>query len=452
MWNRIFGILLLLPALNATPPALRVAAGAHRPTDSAPETRSPAIRPAAPLPAPDDGATLELVESWPVETTLDHPDIRDAADVWLELIAGATTSLEIAEFYLSDDPQGGGRLRAVVAEVERAARRGVRVRVLVEEAFYRNYPELPDQLGRLRGITVRRLDSKAFSRGILHAKYFIVDGSTVFVGSQNFDWRALDHIQELGLVIRGEQPGLFFRDIFDLDWDLAGAMPPGTCAPGTGRARADSIVAHHRVPASGRDCPALSVPGAGDGTIAPVASPIGLLPDAASWDEPRLLDLIDGAQTNLELQLLTMTPLGRDSTYYPDLEQALRRAAARGVRVRILLSDWCKSPHTVRHLKALALFPRVEIRFMVIPPWSGGFTPFSRTIHAKYLTVDQERFWLGTSNWERNYFHESRNMGVVGSHRDLAGRLRAFFDGNWNSAYVEAVDPRVDYVAPRVGR
>lgn len=407
---------------------------------------------AAPLEAGDAPADVELIESWPVETTLDHADIRDAATVWLELIDGARTSLDLAEFYLSNDPAGGGRLTPIIVAIERAAARGVRVRILIEEVFYRTYPELADRFGAVPGITVRRLDSKAYSRGILHAKYFIVDGTTVVVGSQNFDWRALDHIQELGLVIRGEAPGRSFREIFALDWDLAGVFPPGTVSPGTGRARADSVLARHRTRAPAGTVPFVWGSKGPPGTLRPVASPVGLLPDAESWDEPRLLELIESARTRVTVQLLNMSPLGRDSTYYPELESALKRAAARGVAVRVLLSNWSTSANTLRHLKALAAFPRIEVRFMVIPQWSGGFIPFSRTIHAKYLTVDGESFWLGTSNWERDYFHESRNVGVIGAHPGLAGRLARLFDDNWNSTYAEPLDPCRDYPAPRVAR
>ena len=50
------------------------------------------------------------------------------------------------------------------------------------------------------GATVRHLDLKRVpgGGGVLHAKYFIVDDRDAFFGSQNFDWRALEHNYELG--------------------------------------------------------------------------------------------------------------------------------------------------------------------------------------------------------------------------------------------------------------
>jgi phosphatidylserine/phosphatidylglycerophosphate/cardiolipin synthase-like enzyme len=77
----------------------------------------------------------------------------------------------------------------------------------------------------------------------------------------------------------------------------------------------------------------------------------------------------------------------------------------------------------------------VAVRVLTIPPWSGGEIPFARVAHAKYLAVDAERAWVGTSNWDRDYFYESRNVGVIAEGRELAGQLERFFDDNWSSAY-----------------
>src|SRR5262245_688460 len=81
---------------------------------------------------------IELVESPPLETTLDHADLRNADAVWIEMIAGAKSTLDFAEFYCSNQP--GSRLEAVVQALEAAAARGVKIRFLAEEKFYKTYP------------------------------------------------------------------------------------------------------------------------------------------------------------------------------------------------------------------------------------------------------------------------------------------------------------------------
>ncbi len=178
-------------------------------------------------------ADIRFVESWPVETSLDNPDIPDAADVWLSLIQGSTRSIDFAQFYVSTDPGGKGRLRPIIDAVQIAARRGVRVRFLAEEKFYRIYPETLDELAAVPGITVRRLDSAAFNGGVLHAKYFIVDSETACLGSQNFDWRALEHIQELGVLVSASDYVCELEKVFEFDWAIAGRVEPGSGANGS---------------------------------------------------------------------------------------------------------------------------------------------------------------------------------------------------------------------------
>ena len=51
--------------------------------------------------------SIELVESVPAETTLDHADVRDAPTVWPEMIDRAKTTIDFAEFYASDAENGG---------------------------------------------------------------------------------------------------------------------------------------------------------------------------------------------------------------------------------------------------------------------------------------------------------------------------------------------------------
>jgi phosphatidylserine/phosphatidylglycerophosphate/cardiolipin synthase-like enzyme len=72
-------------------------------------------------------------------------------------------------------------------------------------------------------------------------------------------------------------------------------------------------------------------------------------------------------------------------------------------------------------------------------------------VHAKYLVVDGEKAWIGTSNWERGYFHDSRNVGLIVDGRPFAQKLERFFQSGWTSRYAEPVDPDADYAPPRIG-
>ncbi|HVG07432.1 MAG TPA: phospholipase D-like domain-containing protein [Thermoanaerobaculia bacterium] len=371
---------------------------------------------------------LELVESVPVETTLDHPDLRDAYVVWPEMIDRAQKTLDFAEFYASDDPANKqSRLETVTQAVERAAARGVNVRFLAEKVFQKTYPELLARLGAKPGIEVRIYDFAAIAGGVLHAKYFLVDGREVYVGSQNFDWRSLQHIQELGA--RVAEPGVAraFLDVFETDWALAGG--------GDKRNRTRS---NYLFPAA-----------VGEAQVTPVFSPTGWLPDPTLWDLPRLVEMIDRATRTVRVQLLTYKTTARDGSYFDALDAALRRAASRGVQVQLLLADWSKRKGTIEGLQSLQVTPGIDVRMSTIPPFSGGFVPFGRVGHAKYMVVDGRRAWIGTGNWEGDYFTQSRNAGLVIDSPRYGERLDRYFADAWGSTYAYDVDACATYEPPR---
>jgi phosphatidylserine/phosphatidylglycerophosphate/cardiolipin synthase-like enzyme len=377
-------------------------------------------------------AQLSLVETSPVETTLDHPDIPEAHQVWVEMIAGSEQRLDLAQFYISD--QAGGRLEPVLDAIRAAAKRGVQVRILADAKFHRTYPETLDALAKKRNIEVVIFDVEAHMGGVLHAKYFLVDGREAYLGSQNFDWRSLEHVQELG--VRTDQPELVrgLVDIFEADWALAGGTP---------REQAFAPPAEpYAFPVT------ISLEG-GDVHATLAASPTGWLPDEQLWDLPQLVALIDGAQERVRIQLLNYKTSDYQGRYFDELDAAIRRAAARKVHVEILVADWSMKRWTIEGLQSLQCMPRIEVKLVTIPEHSAGFIPFARVVHAKYLVVDGERAWLGTSNWGRDYFHASRNVGLVVDGAVFASQLDGFFEDLWSSEYALTVDPGASYEAPR---
>ena len=390
----------------------------------------------APVASPGAAAagTLNLVESWPVETTLDNADLPDATEAWVALFDGAKTSVELGQFYVSTEP--GSRLETVLDALVRAADRGVAVRLVADAKFQKTYPETLARLDAHPTIEVRLLDLEPVTKGVLHAKYFVVDGRVAYVGSQNFDWRSLTHVQELGFTVDAPAVVGVYTRIFALDWAIAG----GTPVPEALAALPPAIAAV--------DVPVRF----GDTTVqvTPVASPTGLLGDESVWDLPRLLGAIEGAKQKIRIQALSYEVTGYDKVEWRGLDDALRAAAGRGVKVELLVADWSKSGSKLASVQSLATVPNVTVKFAAIPEASTGFVPFARVVHSKYATVDGAWAWIGTSNLSRDYFYGSRNVGIIVSGNALATRLDAYFDALWTSGYTETVDPaRTDYKAPR---
>jgi len=373
---------------------------------------------------------FEVVESIPIETTLDNPDIPNTLEVWLEMINSARTSLDIEQFYISN--KDGEPLEEVIAAIEHAAARGVKVRVIADARMYKTYPETVDRLSRQIGISTRIIDFGKLAGGVQHAKYFIMDGEDVFLGSQNFDWRALKHIHELGLRIRHKDAAAVFVDIFNLDWKLAATNDPALVG-------VELIPKKYLAPFS-------FVGVAGDTVIfTPTCSPRSLIPDTTLWDEPHIRTLIDEAKQEVVLQFLSYSPVGRDRSRYDALDGALRRAASRGVNVKMIVSDWQKGTAAEEHLKDLTRVPNIEVKFSVIPEWSGGYISYGRVEHCKFIVADGNRFWLGTSNAEKSYFYTSRNLGVVVKNARIAGIIKRVFMKSWDGPYTELIKRDVKY-------
>ena len=422
-WLLVLGVAACGPAGHDRPagaPAVALPAEQARPADSA-------------AAAPEGAhAAIEIVESAPIETSLDHPDIPNADQVWLEMIRGAARRLEIAQFYVSNAPDS--RLEPILAAIEAAADRGVAVRFLVEHSFYGRYPESVDRLAARRGITVRHFDLASRMGGILHAKYFLVDGREAYLGSQNFDWRALTHIQELGVRVRHPEIARALGDIFEADWDIAGGADPGA------RLHAPREATHFPVRILQRGEPL---------EVLPIASPKGWLPDESLWDLTRLIAEIDRARHRVHVQLLTYKTTARDGSAFRELDDALRRAAGRGVEVRLLAADWSKRPLAIEPLQSLEREAHIEVKLVTIPPWSKGFIPYARVIHAKYMVIDGRSAWVGTSNWEGDYFTRSRNVGLWVDGASFASRLDRFFQDGWDGPYATPVDPEATYPTPK---
>jgi len=370
--------------------------------------------------------SVTLVESAPVETTLDHPDVPNASEIWPAMIAGARRTIDFAEFYASEADTEAllaqSRLAPVVTAIEAALARGVKVRFLADAKFAKTYPATLERLGA-DGATVRLLDEARFAGGVLHAKYFVVDGEDAFVGSQNFDWRSLAHIFEMGVRVRSAAFAGALLDVFDTDWELAGG------AVATTRVHAHAVVGDLAT-ATGEH-------------LEFAASPRAWLPDEAEWELPKMVAAIDAARRSVDVETLTYKTHSRDGSAFPDLDDALRRAAARGVRVRLLVADWSTKPGSEgrKALEALAAVAHVEVRVLKIPPWSGGDIPFARVAHAKYMVVDGARAWVGTSNWEGDYFTASRNVAVLVTGGGLPPRLDSIFDSNYQSPYATPLIP-----------
>ena len=167
------------------------------------------------------GEVLTSPRDWPaiqprgdIEAMLVKSSPSDRATtsrvVFQMLIEGAVTSIDLCTPYFLPD-------RSLRRAVARAARRGVRVRVLVPGP-------LTDQ--RLVRLASRRLYGELLDNGVrifeyapamMHAKTLLVDGVWAVIGTTNIDNRSFEHNDEVNVAFRETGLSARLREYFESD-------------------------------------------------------------------------------------------------------------------------------------------------------------------------------------------------------------------------------------------
>ncbi|OGR68457.1 MAG: hypothetical protein A2081_04780 [Elusimicrobia bacterium GWC2_61_19] len=379
---------------------------------------------------PLKAAELRLAESVPAETVYGSTMTARPQAVWLEMIASAKKTLDIEQFYIAD--QAGEVLEPVLAAVKDAAKRGVKVRFLVDKVMLK---ESEKSLPALKeaGIETRVIDFKKTGGGVQHAKFFIVDGAEIYVGSQNFDWRSLKHIHELGLSIKSAKAASDLSNVFEADWALAGGAEPR------------KMFTKAKKPLVTSAKPEKAALDGGEVSYSLAYSPVNFVPKGADTEIKELLDLLNKAKHTVRGQVMTYALEEHGSKRWADLDSAFRKAAARGVKVELVFADWAMGGKADRDIKALARTENIQVKISVLPQHSSGMIPFARVEHLKYLSIDGETAYITTSNWGPGYFLTSRGVAVFIKGRPAAAVLEDIFNRTWTGPYAQPVDMLKEY-------
>jgi putative cardiolipin synthase len=167
----------------------------------------------------------------------------------------------------------------------------------------------------------------------------------------------------------------------------------------------------------------------------------------SAWSMDARLTLARQARTSLDLQYYL---LQNDVTGHA-LLRAVRDAALRGVRVRLLVDD-LYTDQSDRMLVELASYPNVEVRLfnpfafgrpLFLARWAFGLVDFARVnhrMHNKMFIADGAFAIAGGRNIADEYFFSSREGNFVDFDLLVAGaavpRMAAIFDTYWNSRRV----------------
>ncbi|KFQ32504.1 Phospholipase D3, partial [Mesitornis unicolor] len=400
-----------------------------------------------------------LVESIPEGMAFGGRSVPNPStfSTWMNLLGTVTRSLDIASFYwtmTNEDTRthepSAAQGEQVLKELLQLPQRGVTVRIAV------SHPSPKSPLNDLRaleqsGAAVRTVDMPRLTGGVLHTKFWLVDGTHLYVGSANMDWRSLTQVKELGAAVYN--CSCLAKDlgkIFEAYWALGvpGASIP---APWPGNY---STTFNMETPLELRL----------NGTAAAVyfsSSPPALCAAGRTQDLGALLNVIDAAEDFVDIAVMSYLPtteFSHPQRFWPAIDNQLRKAIfERRVKVRLLAGCWRHSQATMfPFLKSLAAVANnrthysVEVRLFMVPASAAqAQIPYARVNHNKYM-VTEKAAYIGTSNWSGDYFTRTAGSALVvnqtvsqTSGPTAAGtgtgtireQLQAVFERDWSSQY-----------------
>ncbi len=313
----------------------------------------------------------------------------DAFAAGSDAIRTARHHVHLVTYIFKNDPTGRSTLRLL----EQAARRGVEVRVLYDGlGTIWTGAEFFEPIVRAGGEVSSFLPFSPFVSGLRltlrnHRKLMVVDGHTAFTGGMNIgdeyatghNWRDV-HVRLRGPVV----PAL--QRVFAEDWYFA-----------TGRlVDADPYYA--------------VVPRAGD-------VPVQVVDSGPDQDPPQAEELMFGALASARRSVDIVTPYLVPTE---PLEQALRSAARRGRRVRVLLPEFVD--HRVVRWATDSYLPSLLDAGVEI--WRHP-----HMTHGKVVIVDGAWVTLGSTNLDMRSLRLNFELNVAIPHVDTAAVLTRYFEG-----------------------
>ncbi len=151
---------------------------------------------------------------------------------------------------------------------------------------------------------------------------------------------------------------------------------------------------------------------------------IGLLEDEAYY--PRLLALLDGAKSRLDIAMFYMSLGGED---HPNTKvvKSLEDAMARGVKIRVLLDrDRPDDPYGSAIINSSAVKALTDSGIEVRQ------SPAENLLHSKCVALDNTFLLIGSHNWTRASFEAYRDVSILIEAPSLATAWHNRFDMLWS--------------------
>ena len=333
---------------------------------------------------------------------------ENAAERLLREIDLSSRSVNCSIYELTDP--------AIVSALARCSRRGLEVNVLIEGQPVGGLSNSSLQaMATLQAakVEVRELRSAdSYKRyDYLHAKYMVLDSRRVVVMSENWG-NGLNSNRGWGVCMDGAGIARYYDRVFEADFSgLLDIQAPAVNVP--------SLPPVEAVPSSLDDLVRFRCP------VTTLLSP--------DYSGAALHELINGARGTV---LVEQMSVDKDWLSGPGLVADLISAAARGVKVRLLLdSSWGGGDNGIvaEALNKLAAKNGLDLEARLISEYHG-----LSVMHNKGLIVD-DRTVISSINWGDSAVYENREAGVVVASSQVADHFSNLFWQDWN---IDPIPPR----------
>ncbi|XP_018420566.1 PREDICTED: phospholipase D3 [Nanorana parkeri] len=408
----------------------------------------------------NDVCNMVLVESIPEglvypENSTSNPSVFET---WLNLLSEAKSSVDIASFYwtlTNNDTRthhpSADQGERILQELLNLKQRGIHLRVAVNPVGSKENADI--NALRDSGAEVRIVDLPHLTNGVLHTKFWVVDGKHLYIGSANMDWRALTQVKELGsTVFNCSCLAQDLEKIFDAYWTLGN---PNATIPSPWPDNFSTIY--------NKDTPMEMTVNNTQSLVYLSSSPPPLSAKGRTEDIDAIISVIDDAKKFVYISVMDYTPTEEFSSprrYWPEIDDHLRKAVyERYVTVRLLISCWANSkPPMFPFLKSMAALNsskphyNVEVKIFVVPvSEEQKHIPFGRVNHNKYMVTDRVAY-IGTSNWSGDYFIRTAGSALVvnqtcatNATNTMQKQLQDVFMRDWTSNYSHPISTMIGF-------
>ncbi|XP_043827937.1 5'-3' exonuclease PLD3-like isoform X2 [Dromiciops gliroides] len=406
--------------------------------------------------AKESGAACRLVlaESIPEGMSFGpaSPQHISTHQAWLNLIDRAQSHVDIAAYNVTlrsratvSDHPSDWQGQEIFDQLLSLPSRGVGLRLAM------NSPQPSemdaDELAK-HGAEVTPVELEQLTGGIVHSKFWVVDGRDIYVGSANVDWRALTQIKELGALLYNCSPvAQDLLSIFNTYQALGG---PGAVLPSPWPPQfsaSSSLQRPIRLQLDGHSA-----------DVYLSGSPAALCAPGRTSDLQAILSIISQAREFILVSVMDLMPqcmFCQPKRFWAELDSALRAAACdRRLPIQLLISCWRHSdPDMFIFLEALNILSQpplscpLHVKLFVVPVSEDQRQiPYARMNHNKFMVTDQAAY-IGTSNWSHDYFLRTTGVGLViirplgAQMLPVQRELRAVFERDWTSPYAQPLSP-----------